>query len=139
MISREVVVEVMRSGNMFSEHINTSLNPFGLTLQQFNVLRILRGRNGDAACLESITNDMIHRMSNTSRLVDKLIEKGLVRRAVCKENRRKVDIFITQKGLDLLNEIEPTLDTSEKEITAALSKKEMEQLLQLITKIKTIN
>lgn len=139
MISRKVVVEVMRSGNVFSEHINTSLNPFGLTLQQFNVLRILRGRNGDAACLESITNDMIHRMSNTSRLVDKLIEKGLVKRAVCKENRRKVDIFITQKGLDLLNEIEPMLDKSEKEITAALSKKEMEQLLQLITKIKTIN
>jgi MarR family 2-MHQ and catechol resistance regulon transcriptional repressor len=139
MISRKVVVEVMRSGNVFSEHINTSLNPFGLTLQQFNVLRILRGRNGDAACLESITNDMIHRMSNTSRLVDKLIEKGLVKRAVCKENRRKVDIFITQKGLDLLNEIEPMLDKSEKEITAALSKKEMEQLLQLITKIKAIN
>ncbi|MGB0255254.1 MAG: MarR family winged helix-turn-helix transcriptional regulator [Flavobacteriaceae bacterium] len=139
MISRKVVVEVMRSGNVFSEHINTSLNPFGLTLQQFNVLRILRGRNGDAACLESITNDMIHRMSNTSRLVDKLIEKGLVKRAVCKENRRKVDIFITKKGLDLLNEIEPTLDKSEKEITAALSKKEMEQLLQLITKIKPKN
>jgi MarR family 2-MHQ and catechol resistance regulon transcriptional repressor len=139
MISRKVVVEVMRSGNVFSEHINTSLNPFGLTLQQFNVLRILRGRNGDAACLESITNDMIHRMSNTSRLVDKLIEKGLVKRAVCKENRRKVDIFITQKGLDLLNEIEPMLDKSEKEITAALSKKEMEQLLQLITKIKSKN
>lgn len=139
MISREIVVEVMRSGNMFSEHINTNLNPFGLTLQQFNVLRILRGRNGDAACLESITNDMIHRMSNTSRLVDKLIEKGLVKRAVCKENRRKVDIFITHKGLDLLNEIEPTLDKSEKEITAALSKKEMEQLLQLLTKIKTIH
>lgn len=129
----------MRSGNVFSEHINTSLNPFGLTLQQFNVLRILRGRNGDAACLESITNDMIHRMSNTSRLVDKLIEKELVKRAVCKENRRKVDIFITKKGLDLLNEIEPTLDKSEKEITAALSNKEMEQLLQLITKIKSKN
>lgn len=139
MISRKVVVEVMRSGNVFSEHINTSLNPFGLTLQQFNVLRILRGRNGDAACLESITNDMIHRMSNTSRLVDKLIKKGLVKRAVCKENRRKVDIFITKKGLDLLKEIEPTLDKSEKEITAALSKKEMEQLLQLITKIKSKN
>lgn len=139
MISRKVVVEVMRSGNVFSEHINTSLNPFGLTLQQFNVLRILRGRNGDAACLESITNDMIHRMSNTSRLVDKLIEKGLVKRAVCKENRRKVDIFITKKGLDLIKEIEPTLDKSEKEITAALSKIEMEQLLQLITKIKSKN
>ena len=139
MISREVVVEMMRSGNLFSEHISTSLNPFGITLQQFNVLRILRGRNGDAACLESITNDMIHRMSNTSRLVDKLIEKRLVKRAICKENRRKVDIFITKKGLDLLNDIEPTLDKSEKEITSALSKKEMEQLLQLITKIKTIN
>lgn len=137
MINRDVVVEIMRSGNVFSEHINTTLNPFGLTLQQFNVLRILRGRNGDAACLESITNDMIHRMSNTSRLVDKLIEKGLVERSVCKENRRKVDIFITQSGKNLLHKIEPKLNASEKKITSALSTKEMEQLLQLLTKIKS--
>jgi len=139
MINREVVVEVMRSGNLFSDHVNTTLHDFGLTLQQFNVLRILRGRNGDAACLESITNDMIHRMSNTSRLVDKLIEKGLVKREICKENRRKVDIFITENGLHLLQQIDPVLNATEEKITSALSKQEMERFLLLLTKLTSKN
>ena len=137
MFSRDIVVGLMQSGNLAHGQINVMLQPFGLTLQQFNVLRILRGRNGKAACLESITTDMIQRMSNTSRLVDRLIAKGLVRRKVCAENRRKVDIFITEKGLDILVKIDPVLVTTENAITSSLSEKEMEQLLQLLTKIKS--
>ena len=94
MINKDVVVRVMKRGNVFAEHIGNTLQPFGLSLQQFNVLRILRGRNGAAASLESITDDMIHSMSNTSRIVDKLLEKGCVERTVCPENRRKVNIFM---------------------------------------------
>lgn len=139
MKSRDVVVGLMQSGNLAYNQIHTMLQPFGLTLQQFNVLRILRGRNGKAACLESVTNDMIQRMSNTSRLVDRLINKGLVRREVCSENRRKVDIFITKKGLNLLHKIEPVLVSKEEEITSFLSQQEMEQLLMLIAKLKSEN
>lgn len=139
MKSRDVVVGLMQSGNLVHNQIHTMLQPFGLTLQQFNVLRILRGRNGKAACLESVTNDMIQRMSNTSRLVDRLINKELVRREVCAENRRKVDIFITKKGLDLLDKIEPVLVAKEEEITSFLSHQEMEQLLLLLAKLKSEN
>lgn len=137
MKSRDVVVGLMRSGNLAYDQIHSMLQPFGLTLQQFNVLRILRGRNGSAACLESVTNDMIQRMSNTSRLVDRLIEKGLARREICAQNRRKVDIFITPKGKTLLQDIDPVLDATEEEITSSLSKKEMEHLLLLLTKLKS--
>jgi DNA-binding MarR family transcriptional regulator len=98
-------------------------------------LRILRGRNGAAASLESITDDMIHSMSNTSRIVDKLLEKGCVERTVCPENRRKVNIFITQRGFKLLKKIDTFIDHIEKTLTSPLSKNEMEQLLQLLNKL----
>ncbi|MGB0280535.1 MAG: MarR family winged helix-turn-helix transcriptional regulator, partial [Flavobacteriaceae bacterium] len=75
----------------------------------------------------------------TSRLVDRLINKELVRREVCAENRRKVDIFITKKGLDLLDKIEPVLVAKEEEITSFLSQQEMEQLLLLLAKLKSEN
>ena len=101
MLNRDVVVQVMKGGNVFAEHIGNTLHPFGLSLQQFNVLRILRGRNGVAASLESITEDMIHRVSNTSRIVDKLLEKAFVKRAVCLENRRKGDVSTAQEGFRL--------------------------------------
>ncbi len=139
MIERDVVVTLMRSGNTITEQINTALQTQGLSIQQYNVLRILRGRKGIAACLESITNDMIHRMSNTSRLVDKLIEKGFVQRKTCKENRRKVDIYITSKGLEIIDGLEPLLLAKEKELTSSLNKQELEQLLHLITKLKSKN
>jgi len=137
MLNRNVVVQVMKGGNVFAEHIGNTLHPFGLSLQQFNVLRILRGRNGVAASLESITEDMIHRVSNTSRIVDKLLEKAFVKRAVCLENRRKVNIFITQKGLRLLKKIDKIINQTEETLTESLSKKEMDQLLQLLNKLKT--
>lgn len=137
MLNRDVVVQVMKGGNVFAEHIGNTLHPFGLSLQQFNVLRILRGRNGVAASLESITEDMIHRVSNTSRIVDKLLEKAFVKRAVCLENRRKVNIFITKKGLRLLKKIDKIINQTEETLTASLSNKEMDQLLQLLNKLKT--
>jgi DNA-binding MarR family transcriptional regulator len=137
MNNKDVVVQVMKRGNVFAEHIGNTLQPFGLSLQQFNVLRILRGRNGAAASLESITDDMIHRMSNTSRIVDKLLEKGCVERTICPENRRKVNIFITQKGMKLLKKIDAVIDDTEKTLTSPLSKHEMDQLLLILSKLKS--
>ena len=129
----------MKGGNVFAEHIGNTLQPYGLSLQQFNVLRILRGRNGAAASLESVTGDMIHRMSNTSRIVDKLLEKGLVERVLCPENRRKVNIFITQRGLKLLKKIDRVINQTEETLTASLSKQEIDQFFQLLNKINFYN
>jgi DNA-binding MarR family transcriptional regulator len=76
-------------------------------------------------------------MSNTSRIVDKLLEKGCVERTICPENRRKVNIFITQKGMKLLKKIDAVIDDTEKTLTSPLSKHEMDQLLLILSKLKS--
>ena len=75
---------------------------YDLTMPQYNVLRILRGQKNTPANLSTIQERMIDKNSNTTRLVDKLIDKGLARRQQCESNRRKVEIFITDKGLEIL-------------------------------------
>ncbi len=82
------------------------LKQFGLTPEQFNVLRILRGSFPAPLKLADITCRMINRNSNASRLVDKLARKKLVKRLPCKSNRRQVDISITPKGMSLLEKID---------------------------------
>ena len=82
LINRELVVALLRSGNRFNDELNLLTKSFGISLPQFNVLRILRGQKGKPANLSTLNERMIHKMSNTTRLVDKLIEKKLVDRNV---------------------------------------------------------
>ncbi len=87
------------------------LKPFGITTQQFNVLRILRGSHPKKLMLSDIASRMIDKNSNATRLVEKLRTNNLVTREQCKDNRRQVDINITDKGLDLLAAIDEGTDT----------------------------
>jgi DNA-binding MarR family transcriptional regulator len=87
------------------------LKPHGITPQQFNVLRILRGSHPKKLMLFDIASRMIDKNSNATRLVEKLRTNNLVTREQCPDNRRQVDIAITQKGLDLLAEIDKETDT----------------------------
>lgn len=82
--------------------------PFDITPEQYNVLRILRGSHPKQLMLAEITARMIDKSSNATRLVEKLRQKGLVKREICAENRRQVDIIITDKGLSLLAKIDKT-------------------------------
>jgi DNA-binding MarR family transcriptional regulator len=82
------------------------LKKFGVTPEQFNVLRILRGSHPQAMMLAEITGRMIDKSSNCTRLVEKLRQKGLVNRMICENNRRQVDISITDKGLALLKKMD---------------------------------
>jgi DNA-binding MarR family transcriptional regulator len=96
------------------------LKPFGITPQQYNVMRILRGQNQKPASVGLIQERMLDKSSNASRLIDKLVEKKLIDRKTCPEDRRQVDIKINQKGLDLLLEIEPhilSMDMAYKNLT----------------------
>ncbi len=81
---------------------------------------------------------MIYKMSNTSRLIDKLIDKKLVKRSVCKENRRKVKIFITEKGVSLLSEMDEKIEFAEKEILKSLNIDNQKKLRKLLNKINLI-
>jgi DNA-binding MarR family transcriptional regulator len=88
-------------------NLNASrLKPLGISPEQFNVLRILRGSHPKPLMLVDITCRMIDKSSNATRLVEKLRQKGLVKREICEHNRRQVDISITDKGLGILKQID---------------------------------
>ena len=132
-INRDLVVTALRVGNQFNEELNQFVKTYGISLPQFNVLRILRGQKDAPANLSTINQRMIHKMSNTTRLVDKLIEKALVQRRICAQNRRKIEIFITEAGLLLLSDIDHQLNEKEKQLTNPLNEKEKEKLIALLS------
>jgi DNA-binding MarR family transcriptional regulator len=125
----------MRLGQFISDEISCALHPYGLSIQQFNVLRILRGCQEKPASLQYITSRMIHKTSNTTRIVDRLLEKKLVDRKPCAENRRMVEINITQAGIKLLTTIDPVIDKKENEVANRLSEKELTALLDNYKKL----
>lgn len=136
MKAKDLVIESIRTGNWVSDNIQEVLKPYDLSMQQFNVLRILRGQKGVPANLSDIQERMISKMSNTTRLVDKLIQKKYVNRIICPNNRRKVEITITKDGLEILKVIDPLIDLREKEMTNKLSKDELAMLTTLLLKLK---
>ena len=101
-----VIVNLIYTSNWLAGSQTRLLRPYKLTLQQYNVLRILRGQFPDPIKVSDITERMLDKMSNASRLVDKLVGKKLVLRTECPSDRRAVDVVITEKGLTLLKQLD---------------------------------
>lgn len=133
---KRALLNVLYTSNYVTDEITTALKPFDITTQQFNVLRILKGMNPESCSLQCIQDRMISKMSNTTRLVDKLITKHLVKREQCESNRRKVDITITKQGLEALKFIDKAVDTAEQKLVASLTDKELQQLDLLLNKLR---
>jgi len=106
-----------------------------ITAQQFNILRILRGSHPKPLSTQAIRDRMLEKMSDTSRMVDRLIVKGLVKKVICPTDRRLVDVQITEKGRKLLERID-TCDDEMDEIVRGLNEKEAHQLNQLLDKLR---
>jgi MarR family transcriptional regulator, 2-MHQ and catechol-resistance regulon repressor len=123
--SRKLVLNLIVTANYLTEKLSEALKPFEISNQQFNVLRILRGQKGKPANLCNIQERMVSKMSNTTRLVDKLVSKDLCERIVCPSNRRKVEIRITREGLKLLEKIDPVIDKIEEDFAAKINEKEL--------------
>lgn len=136
--SKKVMMNIMYTQNVLGENFNETVKDYDLSPEQYNVLRILRGQKGKPANMCVIQERMIARTSNTTRLVDKLLLKGLVTREVCEENRRKMEILITEKGLNLLTELDPLLNAHEEKFSNNLNPTELEQLNTLLEKYRTI-
>ena len=130
------LLSIIFTGAWLTGRFNRFLKPFGLSEQQFNVLRILRGQKGKPANLFLVQERMVHRMSNATRLVEKLRQKGLVERVVCEENRRKVEITITNKGRKLLSRIDEAHREYAGELGTGLTKKEAGLLGDLLEKVR---
>ncbi|MCK0147318.1 MarR family transcriptional regulator [Arenibacter sp. F26102] len=117
-----------------NEIMTTALKPHGVSLQQFNVLRILRGQKGKPANLSTLNERMVTKMSNTTRLVDKLILKGYVDRVVCPSNRRKVEINITVQGESALSEMDTALKEAEEKLLNNFTVEDLTALNVLLDK-----
>ena len=136
-ISTKTVVNMMYTSRVIEEAIVGVLKQYDLTTPQYNVLRILRGQNGNPANLSTLQERMIDKSSNTTRLVDKLLQKELVNRNVCELNRRKVEIFITRDGLKLLKQLDPIIETHNENMLSNLNHDELETLNNLLDKLRT--
>lgn len=102
----KIAVNILYTASWLYNINATRFKPHGITPEQFNVLRILRGSHPKALMLAEITCRMIDKSSNATRLVEKLRQKGLLKREICESNRRQVDISITDKGLAVLKKID---------------------------------
>jgi DNA-binding MarR family transcriptional regulator len=107
---------------------------FDITSQQFNILRILRGAGIPLSTLQ-IRQRMLDKMSDTSRIVDRLVKKELVKKVVCKEDRRLVDVTITEKGLKLLEMMDKYQDDMDN-VLKNLNNEEAKTLNRLLDKIR---
>jgi len=115
-LKQRTIIHLSLVENKVNEVITNALKPFDVSLQQFNVLRILRGQKGKPANLSTLNERMVTKMSNTTRLVDKLILKGFVERETCESNRRKVEITITQTGEKVLLSMDQAMNEAEESI-----------------------
>lgn len=103
---QKAVVNILFTYGWLQEKIRLAVEPFDITMQQYNVLRILRGSHPEPISTQEIRKRMLDKMSDVSRIVDRLILKNLVQKRVCEFDKRLVDVTISDAGLTLLSNME---------------------------------
>ena len=133
--NQKLIINLVFTNNWLTEKIRDFLSAEDITLQQFNILRILRGSHPQPLSTLTIRERMLDKMSDTSRIVDRLLLKGMVDKKTCPSDKRLVDISITEEGKKILAKI----DRNEKEmkaIIANLNQEEMKILNGLLDKMR---
>ena len=134
----KLMINVIYSANLLNLITSRLFKPYELSPQQFNVLRILRGQKGESIALMDIEHRMLDKSSNVSRLVDKLISKGLVNRSVSSKDRRRIEIVITSRGLSVLKEIDVILADMNSKIKAIISDDNAKQTNRILDQLREI-
>ncbi len=114
---QKLSVNIAFTNSYLASLLNNYLKPFDLSAQQYNVLRILRGQHPNPVSINSITDRMIDKMSNASRLVEKLRRKNMIRRETCASDKRQVDVCITTYGLEVLQSIDSLMKDYENQFS----------------------
>lgn len=131
---QKLLVNILFTCNKLNEQVKGFLDDYEVTSQQFNILRILRGAGAAMSTLQ-IRSRMLDRMSDTSRIVDRMVIKQLVKKSVCPADKRLVDVMITPKGLKLLSKIDESVDKIDL-ITAVLSDAEAAEMNRMLDKLR---
>lgn len=133
---QKLALNVIFTGNWLNSNSIKAFKPYGVSPQQYNVLRILNGQYPDAISVNCIAERMLDKNSNASRLVDKLNLKELVKRETCEHDRRQVDIAITAKGIGLLKQMEGMALSMNDCISENVSEEEAKQLNNFLDSIR---
>jgi len=134
-LTSRTIVNLIHTNNWLEGHKRDFFKPFSITSQQYNILRILRDQHPQPATIGLLKNKMLDKMCDVSRMVERLQIKKLIDRQANSEDRRAVDIVISDKGIVLLNEIDHYLPVLE-QVTNLLSYDELEKLNLLLDKIR---
>lgn len=132
---QKMLINIFFTSSWLSSKHACTLKPYGISVQQYNILRILRGQHPTPVTINLLIDRMLDKNSNASRLVEKLRLKKLVERAVSSDDRRAVNVVITQKGLTLLTELDKQEELFLKELKN-LSAKEAELVSNLLDKLR---
>ncbi len=131
----KIVVNIIYSYSWVTGLVKERLSKQEVTLQQYNILRILRGQYPKPATINLLKERMLDKMSDASRIVERLVQKELVTRTINKTDRRAVDILITEKGLDVLKDLDPVI-TPEDVLKKNITEEEAVQLNLLLDKLR---
>ncbi len=128
---------LIRAGHRVTDEVSIRLKVLGATEPQYNVLRILNGAKGKPLSVQEISERMVQRSSNVTRIIDKLVAQNRVVRQECPENRRKMDIVITKVGQAYLKKLDKVVVAYHQEFDGRLDTAEYEQLVTLLNKLFT--
>lgn len=132
---QKLAINIIYSSGWIRTLILKNLKPYKLSPEQFNILRILRGRQPEVSSIQLITDRMLDKSSNASRIVEKLRIKGYLERNECPKDRRQVEIYITDSGLQVLKELDKKNNEWFK-IMENLDVKEAEMANELLDKMR---
>ena len=133
----QTIHSIITTGHWITDEVAIALKEYGITEPQYNVLRTLKEADGKAVSVGAILNKMVQRSSNITRIVDKLVAKDLVNRTECPTNRRKMDIVMTENGVQTLKKLDKKVLAFHKPYVHKLSVTELETLKSLIQKLKS--
>ena len=129
-------INILFTASWLSQQSSQLLKTFNMSWQQFNILRILRGMYPEPASVKLLTERMIDKMSNASRLVEKLKQKGLVERTECHEDRRRVNVRITELGLEILEQASNIMEQNLEGNMTSVSEEEAALLNDILDRIR---
>lgn len=134
---QEATLGLLRTADLVRRHFSQVLEPAGITQQQYNVLRILRGAGEEGLPTLSIIDRLLERTPGITRLIDRLEKKGWVERRRDSRDRRQVVCTINAAGLDLLAQLDPVMDRADDECMAVLTIREQRMLIELLDKVRS--
>jgi DNA-binding MarR family transcriptional regulator len=136
---QQATLGLLRTADAIKRSLAHLIEPHGITPQQYNVLRILRGAGADGLPTLTIGERMIEQTPGVTRLVDRLERKGLVARTPCPKDRRRVFCRITTKGLDLLKELDEPVNRWDAQTVSVLPASELDSLITLLDRVRATN